>query len=202
MKNGRSLKGHRRQLRSCGEVVAMHRPPSGGWDVSCVCGWFGGNWPRSSIAREEYRKHIDWTIDHTLFRCKRCGIEKPASEMRHDYRYICLACFSDLGNDWQRKHPVQSARHKRNSHLIKKFGITVAEAESMLVAQGGVCAICREPIQDIRGYSPHVDHDHSTGKIRGILCHQCNNGLGLFKDDPKCLRAAAEYLERTSGGRE
>jgi hypothetical protein len=200
MNNGRALKGHRRQLHPCGTPGVTRRSPSGGWDVSCICGWHGGNWPTTKAAQQEYRKHIDFTIDHGLFRCKRCGVEKPASEMRPDYRYVCLGCFSDLGNDWQRKHPAQSARHKRNSHLIKKFGITLAESERLLAEQGGVCAICRGPISDVRGYSPHVDHDHVSGKVRGILCMPCNSGLGAFRDDPNRLLAAIEYLKRTTGG--
>jgi hypothetical protein len=64
----------------------------------------------------------------------------------------------------------------------------------MLDAQGGGCAICgRLPRSDI---ALHVDHDHATGRIRGILCWPCNNLLGDVQDDPKRLYAAADYLSR------
>ncbi len=63
--------------------------------------------------------------------------------------------------------------------------------------QGGLCAICRTAPAE------HVDHDHVTGRVRQLLCFNCNGGLGQFKDDPAVLRAAASYVERhrTGGAR-
>lgn len=71
----------------------------------------------------------------------------------------------------------------------------------MHAAQGGRCAICRTPVANILEYdgdarlSTHVDHCHTTGAVRGILCRDCNTGLGGFRDDPERLRAAMAYLE-------
>jgi hypothetical protein len=74
------------------------------------------------------------------------------------------------------------------------YGITLEQYDEMLVAQGGVCAVCkREPRDDI---SLHVDHDHATGVIRGLLCFRCNNSLGDLGDDPEVMQAAALYLLR------
>lgn len=201
MKNGRALKGHKRVLSAVGVIPLTKRPPSGGWNVGCTCGWYGGHHMRSEPARAAYRAHIDDLIDHGLFRCKRCGVEKPSAEMRPDYRYLCLICFSELGNTWQEAHPTASARHKRKHHLLKTFGVTLEEMEQLLAKQGWVCAICGEPISDKRGYAPHVDHDHESGRVRGILCFHCNTGLGQFKDDPARLLAAIHYLNRTKGDR-
>lgn len=64
----------------------------------------------------------------------------------------------------------------------------------MLAAQGGACAICQTPPEDPRGYRMHVDHCHSTGQVRGILCGPCNRGIGNLDDDPERCIAAAEYL--------
>lgn len=80
------------------------------------------------------------------------------------------------------------------SAALKRYGLTHEAYESMLLAQGGVCAICG-------GMSPGgrrlaVDHDHVTGVVRALLCGTCNTGLGSYKDDPALLRAAAVYLER------
>jgi hypothetical protein len=60
----------------------------------------------------------------------------------------------------------------------------------MLTAQGGLCAVCRT------APAAHVDHDHVTGRVRALLCFNCNGGLGQFKDDPEVMRAAAVYVER------
>ncbi len=82
----------------------------------------------------------------------------------------------------------------RRSYLKRKYGMTIGDYDRMLEAQGGGCAICgRRPRADI---SLHVDHDHETARIRGILCFPCNNTLGDFKDDPTRLYAAANYLAR------
>ncbi len=196
MKNGRALKGHKRIEIPIGETLVAQRPPLGGWQVKCACGWDGGIFQTSAPCHLAYRMHLDHVIDEGLFICKRCGATKPLREMRTDYRYICLACSSALGNEWQARHPMQSARHKRNHHLLTKFGITLGESERLLERQGGGCAVCGEPIHDVRGFSPHVDHDHASGQVRGILCFHCNAGLGQFNDDPMLLRRAAEYLER------
>jgi hypothetical protein len=73
--------------------------------------------------------------------------------------------------------------------LKRRYGITAADADAVLAAQGGLCAICRA------APAAHVDHDHATGAVRALLCFNCNGGLGQFKDDPDVLRAAAEYVQ-------
>lgn len=71
----------------------------------------------------------------------------------------------------------------------KKRGITVDNYTSMLVEQLGLCKICREPMKRIC-----IDHDHATGEVRGLLCHNCNVGLGHFRDSVSLLEEAAKYL--------
>lgn len=196
MKNGRALKGHRRIATAINPSPIRNRASQGGWDVSCICGWNGGNWKNSTLAYKAYRAHIDYQLEHSFFTCKRCGVEKRLSEMRPDFRYVCLKCFSEMGNEWQRRNPTISARHKRNHHLLRHFGITVAEAENLQKEQDDLCAICKSPFSDQRERTPHIDHDHETGVIRGVLCINCNLGLGAFKDDPDLLLSAIEYLKR------
>lgn len=195
MRNGRAMRGHRRVREMIGTRVAMRRAPSVGWRVSCLCGWDGGVFPTTVRSAAAYRTHLDVTIDTVPRRCRRCGEEKMGTEMAdRQSRYICKKCSAALGNEWQKRNPTASARHKRNSHLLTKFGITVSESEALLQSQGGVCGICACEITDKRGYAPHVDHDHRTGVIRGILCFGCNVGIGVLGDDPDRLEAAARYL--------
>lgn len=74
--------------------------------------------------------------------------------------------------------------------------MTRAQLDALIAAQGGACAICREPLAPYfgKGTRTHVDHNHATGAVRGVLCHLCNQGLGKFRDDPARLERAAVYL--------
>ena len=107
---------------------------------------------------------------------------------------------------WQQANPdrvsaTQRARRARPEikradrarHLRNKYGVTIEQYDDLLASQGGGCAICgREPRPDI---SLHLDHDHESGQLRGILCFRCNNALGDFDDDMSLLRAAVRYIE-------
>ena len=89
-------------------------------------------------------------------------------------------------------HPEKTREH----HLKQNFNLTLEEFDAMLKAQGGGCAICRTTEWPGYAHQPHVDHDHKSGLVRGILCARCNYLLGNAGDDPARLRAAAAYLER------
>jgi len=95
--------------------------------------------------------------------------------------------------------PENQKLHLRRGRISRykiQFGITIEEYDRLLAEQGGVCAICGLPPDEDERLS--VDHDHLTGKNRGLLHGGCNRGLGLFKDDPNLLDKAAEYLRRHS----
>jgi hypothetical protein len=79
-----------------------------------------------------------------------------------------------------------------DSYLLRKYKITIAEYERIGEAQGWRCGICGE---GFGGKRLCVDHDHSTGTVRGLLCNHCNLSLGHLRDSPERCRAAAEYLE-------
>jgi hypothetical protein len=74
------------------------------------------------------------------------------------------------------------------------YGLEYADYERLVEAQRGLCLVCRQLPPD--GASLSVDHDHKSGIIRGLLCSPCNQGLGIFREDPRRLRSAADYLER------
>jgi hypothetical protein len=96
-------------------------------------------------------------------------------------------------------HNERSKRSKnlvggeRTYHLRRRYGITAEDADAMLEAQGGLCAIC------LTAPAGHVDHDHKTGAVHALLCFNCNGGLGQFKDDPLLLHAAAYYVALHAG---
>lgn len=93
----------------------------------------------------------------------------------------------------QKREPIGVRRQK----LKSSYGITLEQYAEMLVAQNGVCAICAKPETVIHRNILNplgVDHDHETGKIRGLLCRKCNSGLGNFNDDPNLMVKAISYL--------
>lgn len=97
--------------------------------------------------------------------------------------------------EWRKRNPER----EKHQSLKKHYGITLEQYEKMGSAQNWKCAICggAEATKDKDGGPRRmpVDHDHTTGKVRALLCTQCNRGLGLFSDSPEKLRAAAKYLE-------
>lgn len=82
------------------------------------------------------------------------------------------------------------AENQRRWKLKRKYGLTPDAYRALLEAQSGKCAVCK--VNDVA----HVDHDHSTGLVRGLLCRECNIGLGNFRDSISFLLSAAQYLEQ------
>jgi hypothetical protein len=84
---------------------------------------------------------------------------------------------------------------KRRYALKSAYGLSIEEYDRILLLQDGKCAICKTDTPNGRGRF-HVDHDHNTEKIRGLLCHHCNLALGNFKDNIHNLLSAIAYLNR------
>jgi Recombination endonuclease VII len=134
--------------------------------------------------------------------CTKCGQTKLMSEFRTDRAKAtrvhpwCRGCCAANAKDRRQRDPEGF----RNRTLLDRYGITAQEYDQMLGSQGNLCAICEQPEtrfdprwKKIRGLS--VDHDHETGKVRGLLCSNCNTALGLIQDNPALLRKALAYLE-------
>ena len=85
-----------------------------------------------------------------------------------------------------------AAAEPASDYMRRKYGITIAEYNEILALQLGVCAICEKA--ETGGKRFAIDHDHKTGKIRGLLCYACNTSLGRFNDEPSLLESAAAYL--------
>jgi Autographiviridae endonuclease VII len=140
--------------------------------------------------------------------CPRRQSEKPVSDfapLRNGLLFAyCRPCANAYTREYRRKNPAQPGA-RRGVHLLRTYGISRAEYNEMLAAQWGLCAIwCKgeNTIGGRTGKTPmvlSVDHDHHTGKVRGLLCSACNRGIGSFGHDAKLLLAAARYLDRREG---
>lgn len=82
----------------------------------------------------------------------------------------------------------------RQYHRTSKYGLSQLEYDSMLATQGGLCAICKARPHGGRGGVLCIDHDHATGRVRGLLCHYCNMVVGYAKDDATLLLSMVRYL--------
>ncbi|MGW2232566.1 endonuclease VII domain-containing protein [Streptomyces sp. NPDC001759] len=149
------------------------------WCRECVAEYSATRYRRRREAvGKTVREKVDVPAGHKL--CRACGEVKPHSEW-HRKRSApdglasrCKACRAVL---------------LRQDHLKRKYGLTEAERDALIAAQIGVCCIC------LSAAATHVDHCHKTGRVRGVLCFNCNAGLGLLRDDPEAMNRAAAYLE-------
>ena len=123
--------------------------------------------------------------------CSTCKVEKKYSEFNrhknqpHGFGYSCKECLA-------KKHDPVKTRTKR---IKKVFGITFDDYNRMLKSQNNRCAICNSTATGNRRHKNlNVDHCHTTGKVRGLLCHGCNSGIGSMKDDVELLDKAIAYL--------
>ncbi|MGN6661597.1 MAG: endonuclease VII domain-containing protein, partial [Achromobacter mucicolens] len=115
----------------------------------------------------------------------------------------CITCERAYNAERSRRHyhahpelKEKSNLSSRRVNLRKKYGITPECYDKMFSEQGGACAICGTDQPGGRHKYFSVDHDHETGAIRGLLCNNCNRGVGLLGDSEQNMRAAANYLSR------
>lgn len=94
------------------------------------------------------------------------------------------------------KDPEKRREHRRTQHLKAKYGLTPHDYVEILRKQKGVCAICRNKESSKNKRELSVDHNHTTGQIRGLLCHACNMGIGNLKDNKQLCKKASKYLRK------
>jgi len=140
--------------------------------------------------------------------CTKCGFTKKLDEFHirvysPDGRETrCKECLSKKNSVWAKENPEKKlAKDRRNRphyserarerHLMKNYGISVADKIAMISRQGNKCPIC---LSDIELANGRVDHNHITGEIRGILCSKCNTGIGQLRDSPVIILSAFKYL--------
>lgn len=136
--------------------------------------------------------------------CTKCRVEKPLSSFpRHATSTIdghlnqCDVCVKEYKNKyskkWRKDHKGYQRFHSRKWILRTKYNLSIEAYTALFKKQNGKCAICLNDME-IMGHHTHVDHCHTTGVVRGILCRHCNRGLGAFKDNETSLRNAINYL--------
>ena len=154
-----------------------------------------------------------WYYTH-MKQCMDCKTIKDDSEFNVKHyksgavglRSYCKECGHKQRQDWRRRSPKDNARNKqynknhaqeiRGKKLLKYWPLVtwqtaINEWNALFERQNGVCAICKKAKRLL-----HVDHCHSSGKVRGLLCYNCNNGLGRFKDSVVNLKEAIIYLSK------
>lgn len=122
--------------------------------------------------------------------CPRCKEVKPHTPKGT----TCRDCAQERSRaHYKRNKDCPEFKRKRSDrHFLREYGITTEQRDHLLELQGGVCYICGTVIMG-EGKA-HVDHCHTTGNVRAMLCYNCNDGLGRFKDDPSLLITAAQYI--------
>lgn len=145
---------------------------------------------------------IEDLVVHKL--CSQCDTTKPLkdfhkrSDIKGGIRSNCKSCVNERNLAYYHSSlEKKDAHHKsaRKSRYKTHYGISLEDYDEMLLAQDGVCAICRG-LETSKRMFLSVDHCHTSGKVRGLLCSNCNRGLGSFKDQEVLLHKAIDYLER------
>jgi hypothetical protein len=135
-----------------------------------------------------------------MTKCNKCGDTDPVNF----YAYLpthCKKCQHEYQLHYRRRNASARVTKDKKYSIKKRYGITPEEFERLHLTQDERCAICRRlaveaGIAHSRQHL-HIDHDHATGKVRGLLCNSCNRALGYAQDDPDILEAMAVYLRRS-----
>ena len=147
-------------------------------------------------------------------KCYECGETKPLESFiknvacRDGWAGKCKTCAKQYsakwaaqnpkaGKSWRAKNPDRKRLHDRSSKLKALYGINVDQYDKMVYDQGGRCLVCKEiPLSKKGKVGLHVDHDHLSGRIRGLLCHGCNVALGHLKENEDIVRNLLSYIQK------
>lgn len=174
-----------------------HDLPPSAWDDHDIA-----HWPLDEFLAEQARRRAEWQKANDQRRQEQARQQRERLAPGRPRLSKCPRCGGSNLNDSRRgmrcndcrppKKRQRSAQPRRSSWL-RQYGITPAEYDAMFAAQAGLCAICKNH-QTARRLA--VDHCHTTGKVRGLLCTRCNSGIGQFKEDPGLFARALFYLEQ------
>lgn len=160
--------------------------------------------------REKHRLYMrKWYAEHPGYRktpearaqaAKSARVRRAVNPEKYQYKNFSdekKARIIRASSDWRKRNWQRHLANARGSKRRQHYGITVDQYEQLTQWQDGRCAICREIPKQWRGhYQLHVDHNHASGKVRGLLCVHCNMGLGQFYEDKTRLTAAIDYIDQ------
>lgn len=129
--------------------------------------------------------------------CSKCNLSKPLSDF-YKAQTSCKECCKIATKKWK----SANQNKVKNYYLNKGYSISIEEYQSMFDAQGGICKICLRPESMVDNRSGKVknlavDHCHESGKVRGLLCYNCNVAIGFLRDNSEVVQRAADYLKKT-----
>lgn len=157
---------------------------------TCVCGRLKSRRAKLCLVCERERIKCECIIlSNGYHKCTKCGYEGPVTDFWKNTRSInkrrsqCKKCCS------------RSCRDSHITRRCKRMGLSDKDTQIILTLKTINCEICGRDT----GKSFHIDHNHSTGKFRGLLCANCNTGIGLLNDNSDHLKAAIKYLKNTTG---
>jgi hypothetical protein len=136
-------------------------------------------------------------------RCSSCKESLPLSAFTPGVvtrsRGRCQACAKAYSKEHYLRNREKYLANMKKYNLMKLYGMTPEDYDSLLESQNGRCAICKAESGWVHRQSGglkklSVDHDHATGRVRGLLCDRCNTAIGKLNHDPNLLRAAIDYL--------
>lgn len=131
---------------------------------------------------------------------------------RDGYQTYCRECHNKMQREKYANDPmekvkrqIRAGRRKEKNPLVQReaelkrlYDITLKDYVKIFDQQNGVCAICLQKCKTKKSLS--VDHDHKTGKVRGLLCNRCNRAIGMFQDNPDILDRAKRYIIKGNNG--
>lgn len=201
--------------------LPLPRPPNPSGLCQCGCGKLTPIAKRNNYDQGHLKGHpISFIKGHHIkildpgirkqanadgtFTCTRCKIAKLPNQFykratsSNGIDSQCKDCERAVFSNWQKQNPERLIRKDQRHRLRLKYGLSLVEYDRLLAQQNHLCAICLRPERRLnrtgKPMSLSVDHDHVTGRIRGLLCKACNSAIGLFEDDGAIAERAALYL--------
>ena len=148
--------------------------------------------------------NYSYNLMPTMKMCTVCKVAKPFEDFYDSYKakkqrdvankkYLhsrCKECDHARNKVYIKNNKAKISKQSLISHRRREYGLTEEEYNNMILSQNNLCAICNKPSDK----TLHIDHDHATGMVRGLLCHNCNTGIGMLQEDLIILNRAIEYL--------